>query len=97
MKAYFSRQIPFFLKSANEMSDDESFDAYPVEVSATVLANCRSIRKLMLEMEDIFMNNPAPEECAKQEALYFANEVSRIFKTKAQHNTKKGATGDGEE
>jgi len=93
VKAYFSRQIPFFLKGKNEMSDDESFDAYPVEVEDTVLANCRSIRKLLTEMEQMFMDGPAPEECAVAEAEYFAAEVRRIFKTKAQNNTKEKSVG----
>lgn len=82
--AYFSRIQPFYLLSKEELGDHEAFDAYPVEVDEVTLRNVRAIRKLIKDMEVLFMDNPAPEECAVAEALAFESAVRRIFKTKAQ-------------
>jgi hypothetical protein len=86
VKAYFSRKIPFFLMGAGEMTEDQSFDAYPVMVDEVVLKNCRSIRRLMTMMDIQFLAGSAPEDCAELEAGMFADEVRRIFKTVAQDN-----------
>jgi hypothetical protein len=88
MKAYFSRQVPFYLLSAEDLTDELAFDAYPVEVDEVALANVRSVRRLVTSMEKLFENNPAPEECAQAEADALIEDVRRIFKTKAQDNTK---------
>jgi len=86
MKAFFSRVVPFYFIEGKEMSDDQGFDAYPVEVEPKVLANARSARRLVAKMESLFLENSAPEEAAQAEADICADEIKRIFKTKAQHN-----------
>lgn len=86
IKAYFSRRVPFYLLSADEVSDTEGFDAYPVEVDPVVLANVRSVRRLVNGMEALFERGSAPEEVAQVECDELASEVRRIFKTKAQNN-----------
>lgn len=84
--AYFSRLVPFYLLSKEDVADSDGFDAYPVEVDPVALANIRSVRRLVNTMETLFDNNPAPEEVAQQEADELVSEVRRIFKTKAQSN-----------
>ncbi len=88
MKAYFSRLTPFYLVTQEEMESELGFDAYPVEVDEVVLANVRSVRRLVQKMEEAFDINPAPEECAQLECDMFAEDVRRIFKTKAQDNRR---------
>lgn len=83
VKAFFTRKSPFYLLSKGEATDSEAFDAYPVEVEDYVLDNVRSVRKLIDQMEEMFRNGPAPEECAVEEAAAFEAEVKRIFKTRA--------------
>jgi len=85
--AYFSRLQPFYLLEKGEMSDHESFDAYPVEVDKVTLRNVRAVRELIEDMEAMFQTNTAPEDCAVKEAAFFEERVRRIFKTKAQDNT----------
>jgi len=84
--AYFTRLQPFYLLSKEELGDHEAFDAYPVEVDATTIANVRSVRRLIEQMEQTFKDNPAPEECAELEAGIFEAGVRKIFKTRAQDN-----------
>ena len=86
VRAYFSRLVPFYLLATDEISDVEGFDAYPVEVDPVVLANVRSVRRLVETMENLFDRNPAPEEVAQTEVDEFASEVRLIFKTRAQDN-----------
>ena len=94
VKAYYSRLLPFFLMTAEEMTDDQSFDAYPVMVDEVTLANCRSIRRLMIMMEAVHLAGSAPEDCAVSESAIFEDEVRRIFKTKAQDNRKEASDGE---
>lgn len=84
MKAYFSRLQPFYLLGKEDLGDHEAFDAYPVEIDETVLANVRSVRRLVLKMQKLFEEHAAPEECAQLEADILSEEIRRIFKTKAQ-------------
>lgn len=87
-KAYFSRQEPFYVLGQEDISDSAGFDAVEVEIDPIVLANVRSVRRLILMMEEMFVDHPAPEECAQEECDIFAAEVRRIFKTRAQSNVK---------
>ncbi len=80
VKAYFSRKEPFHLMAKEEMSDSASFDAYPVEVDDDVLHTAQQLRRLLKDMDDQFLENPAPEDCAAEEALVFAAELQRICK-----------------
>ena len=86
VKAYFSRLVPFYFLGEDEVNDSNGFDAYPVEVEDTVLANVRSVRRLVVSAEELFADSPAPEEQPQLEADFVAAEVRRIFKTRAQDN-----------
>ena len=86
VKAYFSRKVPFYLLSSEEMGDHESFDAYPVQVEASVLANMRAARRLIKKMEEIFEASTAPEDCAQNEADVLIGEAQLLFKTRRQSN-----------
>lgn len=83
IKAFFSRRVPLYLMGADEMGDSEGFDAYPVEVEDTVLANVRSMRRLIKSLEESFEVS-APEESAQAEADLLSEHVGFIFKQKAQ-------------
>lgn len=96
MKAYFSRRVPFYLLGAEDLTDSEAFDAYPVEVDPDTLANVRSIRRLVQQMEAMFEDGAAPEDSAEAEAAVFSAEVRRIFKRKAQKQNPKVGETDGE-
>jgi len=82
-KVFFSRRTPFYLVSPLEADDGQLFDAYEVEVEKSTMANVRALRKLIMDMEETFSNNPAPEECVAEEVAKFEAGVRRIFKTKA--------------
>jgi len=86
VRAYFTRRHPFYLLGAEDVTDELGFDAYPVEVEDTTLANVRSVRRLVKTMEDSFMDHTAPEDCAQQEADELEALVRLIFKTRAQDN-----------
>ena len=86
MKAYFNRQQPFYLIGADEIDDTSGFDAYEVDIDEITMANVRSVRRLIDTMEAKFFEGGAPEESAQEEASFFAGEVRRIFKTRAQYN-----------
>ena len=86
VKAYFSRRTPFYLLSAEEAKDDLGFDAYPVEVDEKVLANVRSVRRLVAMMGKMFEEGSAPEDCAQAECDVLAEQVRLIFKTRKQDN-----------
>lgn len=83
VKAFFSRRVPFFVLGTQDISDTEGFDAYPIMIEDTVLANVRALRRLNGRMTDLFELN-APEECAQDEADFFETEAMKIFKTRAQ-------------
>lgn len=78
MKAYFNRNTPFYLMSAEEIGDSESFDAYPVEVEEQALIVAQALRAVVVEMQEIFVNNPAPEECAQLEANEFIERLKAL-------------------
>lgn len=78
MKAYFNRNAPFYLMSTEEMSDSESFDAYVVDVEPQAVIVAQALRKVVVEMEEIFVNNPAPEECAQLEANEFVDRLKSL-------------------
>lgn len=86
VKAYFSRKVPFYLLSESDVADSEGFDAYPVEVDPVALANIRSVRRLVENMENTFKAGGAPEDTAQDNADELVSEVRRIFKAKAQNN-----------
>ena len=67
-KAYFSRKEPLYLLRPEEVTDSNGFDAYPVEVDEATLDLVTRIRTAVFRMEDLFNNNPAPEEVAQAEA-----------------------------
>ena len=79
MKAYFNRNAPLYLLAADEMGDHEGFDAYPVDVDGTKLEQIQALREVILLMEALFQNNPAPEECAQSEAETFVGAIGAIF------------------
>lgn len=87
MKAYFNRNTPFYLLGKQDITDTLGFDAYEVEVPETVLANVRAIRRLVTEMEKMFVEESgAPEDCAQVEADRLVAACQLIFKTRAQIN-----------
>ena len=86
VRAFFSRRVPMYLLGADEVKDSDGFDAYPVEVDPVALANVRSLRRLVLQMEDLFETGSTPEDGAQTEADELVAEVRRIFKSKAQNN-----------
>ena len=86
VQAFLNRRVPFYLLGASEVTDENGFDAYPVEVEDTVLANIRSVRRLVAKMKATFEEGAAPEDSAQAEADILSKEVQRIFKTRAQDN-----------
>jgi hypothetical protein len=78
-KAYFNRQVPMYVLSADELGDNEGFDAYPVEIDGLEVEKIQALRELLLLMEAQFMNSPAPEEAAQMEADLFVAGLKEIF------------------
>ena len=78
MKAFFSRNVPFFLMSPEENTDSDSFDAYPVEVPQDAVDMSQTLRRAALFMNNTFDNNPAPEECAQEEANAWLDSLADV-------------------
>lgn len=65
-QTHFSRRARFFI--VDDMTTEDGFDAYPVEVDKNVLTRVKALKEVLDRMYDAFERNPAPEECAQQEA-----------------------------
>jgi hypothetical protein len=70
VKAYFSREIPFYLMPMNQHSDD-IFDAQVVDVDIVLLDIAVALRGTIRLMEEHFQNAAAYEEVAQNEADLF--------------------------
>jgi hypothetical protein len=75
MKAFFSRKVPFYVLAADEVTDSIGFDAYPIEVNEATLSYAQQARAVVLDMEQLFKDNPTAEECAQEEADTFAQLI----------------------
>ena len=78
MKAYFSRNVPFYLMEPAECRDVDSFDAYEVDAPEKAVSTAQQLRHLALHMQSIIAANSAPEECAQAEADEFVIALGRI-------------------
>ena len=64
-KAFFSRQVPFYLMAPEEVTDSNGFDAYPVDAPKAAIDEARELRRIAVIMEEQFMLNPAPEDAPR--------------------------------
>ena len=77
VKTHFSRRARFFV--VEDMTSEDGFDAYPVEIDESVIARLRALKVLLDRMYDVFEVNPAPEECAQSEADLLAELVEEVW------------------
>lgn len=75
VKAYFSRKVPFYLLAEEELTDSLGFDAIKVEVPLYSVKFSQKMRSIVKEMQQVIENNPAPEECAQEEADVYIGKV----------------------
>jgi hypothetical protein len=78
MKALFSRRVPFYLIPMDQAQDSDGFDAYPVEVPQFALDMAVQLRVMASEMDAVFMDMPAPEECTQEEADAFVTMLREL-------------------
>lgn len=82
IKAYFSRDIDWYLVSADAGTDpnysDKLFTSKLVDVPEEALKFCDDARRLKEIMDDTFLDNPAYEDCAQKEADVLAALISGL-------------------
>lgn len=76
-KANFSRRARFFV--VRDTSTEEGFDAYPVDIPMRTIGRVESIRNVIDRMYEAIESNPAPEECAQQEADLLTELLDEVF------------------
>ena len=77
VKTHFSRRARFFI--VEDMTTEDGFDAYPVELEEETLARVRGLKNLLDRVYESFELNPAPEECAQQEADLFEQLLKEAY------------------
>jgi hypothetical protein len=82
IKAYFSRDIDWYLISADAGNDpnysDKLFSAVLVDVPEETLKFCNDARRLKDIMDNTFLDNPAYEDCAQKEADVLDTLISEL-------------------
>ena len=77
-KAFFSRKVPFYLLGPEEVNDSNGFDAYPVDIPSADIDKCQQLRATVDYMENTFLNSPAPEESAQDEATLLSTLLEEV-------------------
>ena len=77
VKSHFSRRARLFM--VLDTASEDGFDAYPVEVPERTLLRVKAIKEVIDRMYDAFELNPAPEECAQEEADLLTELLDEIF------------------
>ena len=80
-KTHFSRRARFFV--VDDMTSEEGFDAYPVQLKSKTIKRLAGISNILDTMYEQFFNNPAPEECAQEEADLLESMLDKLFKEQA--------------
>jgi hypothetical protein len=77
--AFFNRHIAFGLVPKEETYDSAGFDSYPVEAEERLIRVVSELRGLLNNLDDFYMNMPAPEEAAQTEADYVSSQLASIL------------------